>query len=86
VLLVLYGGPKRITPMTATTTTVTACVVYFLPTDSRDWIPNGTAFHDVEVDSDTVDSEWFDEVEHAAEQWCESVHGKGSFFQVVWED
>ena len=68
------------------TATVTACVVYYLPTDARHWIPNGTAFHDVEVDSETADSEWFDEIEQAAEKWCEEVHGKGSFFQVVWED
>ena len=68
------------------TATVTACVVYYLPTDARHWIPNGTAEVTVEVDSDTADSEWFDEIEQAAEQWCEEVHGKGSFFQVVWED
>ena len=65
--------------------TATVTVVYFLPTDARHWIPNGTAEVAVEVE-ETADDEWFDEIEHAAEQWCESVHGKGSFFQVVWED
>ena len=95
-----YGGGSGIVVSTdrnhtspdliKTMSTVTACVVYFLPTDARHWIPNGTAFTTVEVDSDTAEygdvSDWYDEVEFAAEKWCESVHGKGSFFQVVWED
>jgi len=68
---------------------ITACVNYFLPTDSRHWIPNGIAYTTLLIDSEIAesapDSDWYDAIDFAAEQWCESTHGKGSFFQVIHE-
>lgn len=71
------------------TATETVCVAYFLPTDARHWIPNGTATVNL-----TIPAEWADcdrwEIEdlltESAESWCESTHGKGSFWGVIWQD
>lgn len=72
-----------------TNTTVTICVNYFLPTDARHWIPNGVAYPALQIDSEIAelgdDSDWYDAIEFAAEQWCEMTYGKGSFFQVIFE-
>lgn len=74
--------------MTATTT-VTVCIEFFLPTDSRSWIPNGVANVDLKVDAETLaigtEDEWIEELEFAAEAWCEATHGKGSFSRIILE-
>lgn len=73
---------------TATTTTVEVCVVYFLPTDARHWIPNGTAFPKLTVPEEWMDldqDEWEEMIRESAEAWCEETHGKGSFWGVVFE-
>jgi hypothetical protein len=64
-------------------------VNFFLPTDAKHWIPNGFATVDLEIDSEIVsdadDSDFWDAIREAAEQWCEQTHGKGSFWDVVME-
>ena len=76
--------------LTATaTSTVNVGIEFFLPTDSRHWIPNGFANVDLEIDAETAadanESDWYDAIEFAAESWCEQTHGKGSFSQVIME-
>lgn len=72
-----------------TTTTVNICVEFFLPTDARHWIPNGAANVDLQVDAETLATgeewEWVEEMEAAAEAWCEATHGKGSFTRIILE-
>lgn len=71
------------------TSTVNACIEYYLPTDARHWIPNGVAFADLQIDSEIAenagDSDWYDAIEFAAEEWCDATHGKGSYFRVIFE-
>jgi hypothetical protein len=70
-------------------TTVNVGVEFFLPTDARHWIPNGFADVDLPVSAETLaigeDWEWIEEIEIAAELWCERTHGKGSFSRVILE-
>ena len=71
------------------TTTVNVCVEFFLPTDARHWIPNGVANVDLQVDAETLATgeewEWIEEMEAAAEAWCEATNGKGSFTRIILE-
>ena len=68
------------------TTTVNVGVEFFLPTDARHWIPNGFANVDLLVSVETLATgeewEWIEELEFAAEAWCEATHGKGSFCRI----
>lgn len=59
-------------------TTIT--VAYYLPTDSRRWIPNGTAEITVPVDCDDPD------IDTVAESVCDSIYGEGSFAMICWDD
>jgi hypothetical protein len=59
-------------------TTIT--VAYYLPTDSRRWIPNGTAEITVPVDCHDPD------IDTVAESVCDSIYGEGSFAMICWED
>ena len=70
----------------ATTTAVEVCVAFFRPTDARHWIPNGTAWVTLEVDALDLEDDESATLEHAAEQWCEQTHGKGSFWGLIWEE
>lgn len=71
------------------TTTAEVCFAYFLPTDARHWIPNGTATVNLTIPAEWADcdqSEWEDLLTESAESWCEMTYGKGSFWGMIWED
>jgi hypothetical protein len=57
----------------------TLTVAYFLPTDARHWIPNGTAEITVPDCNDP-------EINEIAESICNSLYGEGSFAMICWED
>ena len=77
------------TTTTAATTTAEVCVSFFLPTDARHWIPNGTAWVNLTVPLEWMDcdqDEWEQLLTESAEAWCEQTHGEGSFWGVIWEE
>jgi hypothetical protein len=67
------------------TTTIEVGIEFFLPTDARHWIPNGFATVDLEVDAALLEDDADVAIDEAAEAWCDRMHGKGSFSQVLLE-
>jgi hypothetical protein len=68
---------------TTNPTMVEVCVAFFLPTDARHWIPNGTAHVDCVVDADDMADDPVACMAEAAERWCDQTHGVGSFWSII---
>lgn len=81
----VHGTPTMTQFIQHTTnpTIVEVCVAFFLPTDARHWIPNGTETVDCIVDADDMDDDPVACMAEAAERWCEQTHGKGSFWSII---
>jgi len=68
---------------TTNPTIVDVCVAFFLPTDARHWIPNGTETVKCVVDAEDFDDDPIACMSEAAERWCDQTHGKGSFCTII---
>jgi hypothetical protein len=68
-----------------TTTTITAGIEFYLPTDAPHWIPNGFATADLQIPADIVEvsEDWYDAIGAAAENWCDE--NKVLFSQIILE-
>jgi hypothetical protein len=65
--------------------TVETGIEYFLPTDSRHWIPNGFLKVNLEVNSEDLADDFYATLEEAAEAWADANLGAGVFSQVIME-
>ena len=68
---------------TTNPTMVEVCVAFFLPTDARHWIPNGTEIVDCIVDAEDLADDPISTMDAAGQAWCDQTHGVGSFWSII---
>ena len=71
---------------TTNPTMVEVCVSFFLPTDARHWIPNGTETVDCVVDAVELSEDPLGTMDAAEQAWSDQTHGIGSFWGIIVED
>jgi len=65
--------------------TIETGISYYLPTDSRHWIPNGFITVDLVVNADDLAEDFYGTLDEAAEAWADANLGSGAFFQIIME-